>query len=138
MLSKVLLAFLGFSRAVVGEDLQTCGVTQYYPSQYTCFDNDFLCPKGPSGTYLRCNDACYLPSQYSYVSIIALTLERIFVWLTTSFVRCSDNQLIQLNPNLPEELLQCGSAQFYASQVRTSPKTYKVILTSSTVCLLRQ
>lgn len=77
MFSKVLLAFLGFARAVVGEDLQTCGVAQYYPSQYTCFDNDFLCPTSPSGTYLRCNDACYLPSQYSYVSMIASSVFRV-------------------------------------------------------------
>ena len=75
MFSKVLLAFLAsFARAVVGEDLQTCGVAQYYLSQYTCFDNDFLCPTGPSGTYLRCNDACYLPSQYAYVLIAASSI----------------------------------------------------------------
>lgn len=51
MFSKVLLTFLGFARAAVGEELQTCGVAQYYPSQYTCFDNVFICPTGPSGTY---------------------------------------------------------------------------------------
>ena len=136
MLSKVLLALFGFARAVVGEGLQTCGGAQYYPSQYTCFDNNFLCPTGPSGTYLRCNDACYLPSQYAYVSIIA---SRIFSCgeqrPSSDALTISLSSLILTSRRSYYNVVPLNSIPLKFVQL---PKTYEVILTLSTVCLLRQ
>ncbi|KIK57074.1 carbohydrate-binding module family 52 protein [Collybiopsis luxurians FD-317 M1] len=76
------------------ETLLNCGDSRYYPSQYTCFDSNFLCPILNGDIYIRCGDACYSTSQYS----------------------CSDNTLEPYNPNGPETLEDCGDARFYPSQ----------------------
>ncbi|KIK57080.1 carbohydrate-binding module family 52 protein [Collybiopsis luxurians FD-317 M1] len=76
------------------EDLLSCGSAMYYPSQYTCFDDDFLCPIINGDINLRCGDACYSTSQYS----------------------CSNDTLVSYDPNGPETLEDCGDAQFYPDQ----------------------
>lgn len=58
-------AFLAVS--VAAEDIFYCGTKPYYPSAYTCFDGDFLCPKINGLAYLRCDDACYNHNQYTCV-----------------------------------------------------------------------
>lgn len=93
------LALAAAATLVFAEDLKTCGTAQYYPSQYTCFDGNFLCPIDAGTPTLRCGDACYLQSQYA----------------------CSNNALVLRDPSKPETLLDCGSARYYPSQVSFSP-----------------
>lgn len=47
------------------EELLDCGIARYYPSQYTCYDGSFLCPKITGEATLRCGDACYSPTLYT-------------------------------------------------------------------------
>ncbi|KIK56444.1 carbohydrate-binding module family 52 protein [Collybiopsis luxurians FD-317 M1] len=95
LISLVLTALVAGVVAQSGEDLLDCGDSRYFPSQYTCFDDDFLCPIINGDIYIRCgNDACYSTSQYS----------------------CSDDTLEPYDPNGPETLENCGSSQFYPSQ----------------------
>lgn len=47
------------------DELKACGDAYYYPSRYTCYDGDFLCPILDNGPTLRCGPDCYLPSMYS-------------------------------------------------------------------------
>ncbi|KAF7358747.1 hypothetical protein MSAN_01213700 [Mycena sanguinolenta] len=54
-----------FALRVSAEELLACGLSNYYPSQYTCFDDDFLCPIINGVTYIQCGKACYTNSQYS-------------------------------------------------------------------------
>ncbi|KAF2666892.1 hypothetical protein BT63DRAFT_427306 [Microthyrium microscopicum] len=89
-----LISFLALATTGFAEDLRNCGTAPYYPSQYTCFDNSFLCPISNGVPTLRCGDACYLQSQYA----------------------CSNNQLVLNDPNQPDTLLNCGPAQYYDSQ----------------------
>merc|ERR1712093_15759 len=49
----------------MGEDLQACGDAFYSPSEYTCYDSDFLCPVLDGEPTLRCGPDCYLPENYS-------------------------------------------------------------------------
>lgn len=49
----------------VDPNLKPCGDAYYYPSKYTCYDTDFLCPVLSEGPTLRCGPDCYLPSMYS-------------------------------------------------------------------------
>ncbi|KAF7358839.1 hypothetical protein MSAN_01223600 [Mycena sanguinolenta] len=82
------------SVSVVAETLQDCGSSRYYPSQYTCFDGNFLCPITNGDIYIRCGDACYSTSMYS----------------------CSNTTLEPINKNGPETLEDCGNSRFYPSQ----------------------
>ncbi|KAF8202620.1 carbohydrate binding-domain-containing protein [Mycena galopus ATCC 62051] len=63
-LSVALTAIITFS-VVAAENLLQCGESQYYPSQYTCFDDDFLCPMVNGDRYFRCGLACYSTKEYS-------------------------------------------------------------------------
>ncbi|RDL30331.1 Glycogen debranching enzyme [Venustampulla echinocandica] len=45
--------------------LQQCGEQFYYPSNYTCFDGNFLCPIEDRTPTLKCGGGCYLPDRYS-------------------------------------------------------------------------
>ncbi|KAF2172082.1 carbohydrate-binding module family 52 protein [Zasmidium cellare ATCC 36951] len=47
------------------EELRDCGEARYYPSMYTCYDGDFLCPILNGEPTLRCGEDCYLPEMYS-------------------------------------------------------------------------
>ncbi|CAK7199456.1 hypothetical protein SEUCBS139899_002136 [Sporothrix eucalyptigena] len=67
-----LLAAASTARA----DLQTCGAAQYDPSQYVCYDNNFLCPIVAGEGLSYCSGACY--SKYMYT--------------------CTNNVLTQLTP----------------------------------------
>ncbi|KIK57075.1 carbohydrate-binding module family 52 protein [Collybiopsis luxurians FD-317 M1] len=93
-LISVVLTALVAGVVAQSETLLNCGDSRYYPSQYTCFDSNFLCPILNGDIYIRCGDACYSTSQYS----------------------CSDNTLEPYNPNGPETLEDCGDARFYPSQ----------------------
>ncbi|KAK7006417.1 hypothetical protein R3P38DRAFT_1708576 [Favolaschia claudopus] len=66
-ISIAFTSLLACSTLVVGEDLANCGFgVQYYPSQYTCQDDNFLCPIIGGDYYLRCgDDTCYSTKQYS-------------------------------------------------------------------------
>ncbi|KAJ7479177.1 carbohydrate binding-domain-containing protein [Mycena latifolia] len=92
LLCIVLTAFV--ASLVAAENLASCGSSNYYPSQYTCFDNSFLCPIIKGDRNIRCGDACYSTSLYS----------------------CSNNTLEPINKNGPETLEACGGSMFYPSQ----------------------
>ncbi|KAF8202613.1 carbohydrate binding-domain-containing protein [Mycena galopus ATCC 62051] len=64
LLSIVITALIA-SSIVAGENLLSCGQANYYPSQYTCFDDNFLCPIVNGDRYVRCGPACYSAKQYS-------------------------------------------------------------------------
>jgi hypothetical protein len=44
--------------------LLPCNDAYYLPSQYTCYDGDFLCPVLDGEPTLRCGPACYRPEMY--------------------------------------------------------------------------
>ncbi|KAF8185215.1 carbohydrate binding-domain-containing protein [Mycena galopus ATCC 62051] len=46
------------------EVLEDCGTSRFYPSQYVCYDGDFLCPVLYGEATLKCGTACYDPAQY--------------------------------------------------------------------------
>ncbi|KAJ7627425.1 hypothetical protein FB45DRAFT_1004870 [Roridomyces roridus] len=61
-----ILALLSFvATSVFAELLLSCSGNDYYASQYTCFDEDFLCPINNGDRTVRCAEACYSLSQYS-------------------------------------------------------------------------
>ncbi|KAF8202603.1 carbohydrate binding-domain-containing protein [Mycena galopus ATCC 62051] len=93
ILSIVITAFVA-SSVVAAEDLLSCGDSNYYPSQYTCFDDDFLCPIINGTICIQCGNACYTNTQYS----------------------CSNGVLEQFNPNGPETPEMCGVDQYDPSQ----------------------
>ncbi|KAJ6585973.1 carbohydrate binding-domain-containing protein, partial [Mycena capillaripes] len=64
-LSPIVLIALFACSFVAAEDLQSCGGSTYFPSQYTCFEDDFLCPIINGDVYIRCGEACYSTSQFS-------------------------------------------------------------------------
>lgn len=49
---------------VMGEDLESCGDAQYYPSDYTCFDDSTLCPILFGLPNFPCDGGCYAPEMY--------------------------------------------------------------------------
>lgn len=49
----------------VDPNLKPCGDAYYYPSKYTCYEGDFLCPVLDGVPTLKCGTACYLASMYS-------------------------------------------------------------------------
>ncbi|KAF8185233.1 carbohydrate binding-domain-containing protein [Mycena galopus ATCC 62051] len=65
LISFVLTAVFASIGVVAADNLENCGSSKYYPSQYTCFDNSFLCPILNGDKYLKCGNACYSTSQYS-------------------------------------------------------------------------
>ncbi|KAJ6568568.1 carbohydrate binding-domain-containing protein [Mycena capillaripes] len=94
LLSIVLTAVV--ARIVAAEEGATCGNSTYFPSQYTCFDDSFLCPIINDDIYLRCGDACYSASQYS----------------------CANNTLAIIPQGGSQTQEDCGDAQFYPSQAK--------------------
>ncbi|KAJ7088028.1 carbohydrate binding-domain-containing protein [Mycena belliarum] len=92
LLSIVLSAVL--ASLVAAESLSRCGSSSYYPSQYTCFNDNFLCPIVNGDRTIRCGDACYSTSLYS----------------------CSGTTLEPINTSGPETLEDCGPSRFYPSQ----------------------
>ncbi|KAJ6493453.1 hypothetical protein C8R45DRAFT_1212785 [Mycena sanguinolenta] len=81
--------------SVVAEEHLTCGLAgNYYPSQYTCFDYDFLCPIINGTIYIQCGAACYSNTEYS----------------------CTDEGLVPFNPNGPVELQLCGDTLYDPSK----------------------
>ncbi|KAJ7675150.1 carbohydrate binding-domain-containing protein [Mycena rosella] len=83
---------------VAAESLASCGSSNYYPSQYTCFDDDLLCPIVNGDIYIRCGAACYSTTLYS----------------------CSDTTLKPSSLNGPDTLEDCGGSQFHPTQVKPS------------------
>ena len=51
--------------APVDKNLRPCGEAYYLPSQYSCYNGDFLCPVLNGEALLRCGHACYRPEMYS-------------------------------------------------------------------------
>lgn len=47
-----------------GEGIEICGSQPYYPSNYTCYDNEFLCPVLENRRTQVCGDACFDPNDY--------------------------------------------------------------------------
>lgn len=49
------------------EETQTCGAANYFPSQYTCYNNSALCPKAYSLPTVPCagSGGCYSPRELS-------------------------------------------------------------------------
>ncbi|KAJ7851233.1 hypothetical protein B0H14DRAFT_829635 [Mycena olivaceomarginata] len=88
-LSFVVLAAL-LSTIVAATDLAACGDQQYDPSNYTCFDNDFLCPIDGQVRELRCGDACYSLGKFS----------------------CSNTTLVDNAVIDQDTLLDCGDKRF--------------------------
>ncbi|KAJ9667065.1 hypothetical protein H2201_002900 [Coniosporium apollinis] len=87
-------ALVAIFQVVAAEDTFTCGTAPYYPSQYTCFDGVFLCPKVNGLAYLRCGDACYNHNMYT----------------------CPNNKLVLIDWSVPERTQQCGTAPYYPSK----------------------
>ncbi|KAJ7452617.1 hypothetical protein FB451DRAFT_1374069 [Mycena latifolia] len=50
---------------VAGQTLASCGSSDYDPTQYTCYDGDFLCPILNGDVYQKCGDDCYSTTEYS-------------------------------------------------------------------------
>lgn len=46
------------------EEILFCGTAPYYPSEYTCYDGHFLCPRLYGQATLPCGGACYSPDMY--------------------------------------------------------------------------
>ncbi|KAJ7804179.1 carbohydrate binding-domain-containing protein [Mycena olivaceomarginata] len=92
LLSIVFTALL--TSLVIAEDHLSCGSSNYFPSQYTCYDDSFLCPIINGDIYIRCGDACYSTSSYS----------------------CSNTTLKPISHDGPEVLEDCGDSRFYPSQ----------------------
>ena len=69
-MSRLILASLALAALVVtrAEELKQCGSVQYYPSQYTCFEEYTLCPIISSLPTLPCSGACYSPDMYECVN----------------------------------------------------------------------
>jgi hypothetical protein len=82
ILSFALTALVACS-VVAAENLQSCGGSNYFPSQarprgdrlsellkaerltqYNCFDGNFLCPIVNGDVCVRCGEACYSVRQY--------------------------------------------------------------------------
>ncbi|KAJ7751412.1 carbohydrate binding-domain-containing protein [Mycena metata] len=85
LLPVVLSALLAWI-AVTAQALQSCGRSNYDPSQYTCFDDDFLCPIVNGDVLIRCGEACYSTSRFS----------------------CSNFTLKPFFPDGPATLQDCG------------------------------
>ncbi|PKS12468.1 hypothetical protein jhhlp_000674 [Lomentospora prolificans] len=65
MAARILLAVLSLGAALVAaEDLEWCGDARYYPSEYTCFDDSFMCPVLFGLPNLPCNGGCYADQMY--------------------------------------------------------------------------
>ncbi|KAF9065002.1 carbohydrate binding-domain-containing protein [Rhodocollybia butyracea] len=75
---------------VSAQNLDSCGDAMYDPSQYTCFNDSFLCPILNGDIYLQCGDACYSTTLYS----------------------CSNTTLEPFPPSVPDTLEDCGDARF--------------------------
>jgi len=75
--SSLILAILSLGYSVAG-DLLPCGDANYDPTQYVCYNNNFLCPIISGEPLSYCSGACY--SKFMYA--------------------CSNNALVQL-PTVP-------------------------------------
>ena len=49
----------------VDPNLKPCGDAYYFPTEYTCYDGNFLCPIENGEPLLQCGPACYKPEMYS-------------------------------------------------------------------------
>jgi len=101
-LTSIILAAV-LATITVAEDLVNCGSQPYYLSQYTCFNDQFLCPIISGERYLRCGADCYSVNEYSCAG-------------TTLKLRDSEG---------PEDIETCGSAPFYPSKVSRASHTRK-------------
>ncbi|KAJ7075560.1 carbohydrate binding-domain-containing protein [Mycena belliarum] len=90
LLPIVLATLVSCAVTVAAEDLASCGISRYYPSQYTCFDDNFLCPIVNGDRFIRCGDACY----------------------TTALYSCSNTTLAPLSHSGQQPLEDCGSSKF--------------------------
>ncbi|OCK73736.1 carbohydrate-binding module family 52 protein [Lepidopterella palustris CBS 459.81] len=93
-MKNIICLLAAAASAVLAEDLKNCGNAQYLPSQYNCYDGNFLCPITNGVPTLRCSDACYFASQYT----------------------CSNNQLAPVDQSMPNDLFTCGDAKYYPWQ----------------------
>lgn len=66
MAARFLLAALsiGAATVAVAEDLEWCGNARYFPSEYTCFDDSFMCPVSFGLPSLPCNGGCFADQMY--------------------------------------------------------------------------
>lgn len=67
MAARALLAALSLTATLaVAEDLEWCGDNaRYFPSEYTCFDDSFLCPVLFGLPNLPCGGGCYADQMYT-------------------------------------------------------------------------
>ncbi|KAJ7758262.1 hypothetical protein B0H16DRAFT_1720865 [Mycena metata] len=102
-LFSIVFTALASCSIVVADQLLHCGASNYFVSQYTCFDDFILCPILNGTITLPCGVACdvppcdipcYDPNQYS----------------------CSDNTLEFYNPNGVNALDNCSFGQYDPSQ----------------------
>ncbi|SPO05490.1 uncharacterized protein DNG_08177 [Cephalotrichum gorgonifer] len=67
MATRVFLAAVSLAASfsgVLAEDLEWCGDAQYYPAEYTCFDDSTLCPILFGLPNRPCGGGCYAPEMY--------------------------------------------------------------------------
>ncbi|KAL2142860.1 hypothetical protein VTI28DRAFT_691 [Corynascus sepedonium] len=83
-------AFLGLASNVLG-DTETCGQAPYDPTQYVCWDNQFLCPITAGEPLSNCAGACYSKFMYSCTENVLTLLPP----AESPFTLTADN------PNLP-------------------------------------
>ncbi|KAJ7452611.1 hypothetical protein FB451DRAFT_1374064, partial [Mycena latifolia] len=50
---------------VASQTLDSCGSSNYDPTQYTCYEGDFLCPIVNGDVYQQCGDDCYSTTEYT-------------------------------------------------------------------------
>ncbi|KAF7313101.1 hypothetical protein MKEN_00996000 [Mycena kentingensis (nom. inval.)] len=86
------------------EELLSCGQSNYYPSQYNCFEGDFLCPITNGQNSLRCGNDCYFVKDYA----------------------CENGSLSQVSGTDPaaDGLRNCGEARYHPSQYVCLPGNF--------------
>lgn len=48
----------------VSAAIAICGAQPYFEENYTCYDNEFLCPVINNRRTQACSDACFDPEEY--------------------------------------------------------------------------
>lgn len=71
--SLLVAAVIGLARSVVGDLLQ-CGDARYDPTQYVCYNNNFLCPIISGEPLSYCSGACYSKFMYTCSHNVLVTL----------------------------------------------------------------
>ncbi|KAK3334061.1 carbohydrate binding-domain-containing protein [Cercophora scortea] len=93
-LPLIAAALLALGNGVLGV-LKPCGKAQYDPTQYVCYDNQFLCPIIAGEPLSYCSGACYSKFQYKCVNNVLGVLPGLAAG--TSFTLTVSNPTLPIN-----------------------------------------